>query len=227
MRRRESGVTLLELMIAITLVSALSVGMLMAIRTSLLGLQKIDARLQSNRRVTSVERILARQIGGVMPVLGNCPGPVPAFNGGPQTLYLVSSYSLAEGARGAPHILAFQVIPADGGGVRLIVNEYLYADPWSIAEVCAGMQFLPVQANPQSFILADRLASCQFFYRDEIPGAVMASQWLPVWNRVNLPAAVEVRMTPLAPDPSRLPVVSVTVPIHITRDVGVQYYDSQ
>ena len=60
--RHQAGVTLIELMIAITLVAALSTGMLMAMRTGLLTLDKTDARLQSDRRVMGVERILSRQL---------------------------------------------------------------------------------------------------------------------------------------------------------------------
>jgi prepilin-type N-terminal cleavage/methylation domain-containing protein len=71
-RREERGVTLIELMVAITLVAAIATGMLMAARTSLTVLQKVDTRLQSNRRVMSVEQILARELGGVMPVMGDC-----------------------------------------------------------------------------------------------------------------------------------------------------------
>ena len=65
-KQRQAGVTLIELMIAITLVAAISTGMLMAMRTSLITLEKVDARLQSNRRVMGAEQILARQIGGLM-----------------------------------------------------------------------------------------------------------------------------------------------------------------
>src|SRR5580698_9924749 len=99
-RASERGVTLIELMIAITLVAALSSGMLMAIRTSLITLEKVDNRLQSNRRVISVNQILSRQLGGVMPVVGMCGssgggvGRTAAFNGTAQTLHLVSSFSL-------------------------------------------------------------------------------------------------------------------------------------
>src|SRR5580692_11985961 len=76
------GFTLIELMISITLVAALATGMLMAMRTSLLSLEKIDARLQFNRRVMGMERVLTRQIGGVMPVVSNCGTTLnPIFRG--------------------------------------------------------------------------------------------------------------------------------------------------
>jgi hypothetical protein len=54
----------------------------------------------------------------------------------------------------------------------------------------------------------------------------MGTTWLPQWTKPNLPAAVHVDMAPLFPDPSSLPLVSVTVLIHINRDVNAQYTDS-
>src|SRR5437879_3113672 len=133
--RHQAGVTLIELMIAITLVAALSTGMLMAMRTGLLTLDKTDARLQSDRRVMGVERILSRQLGGVMPVISPC-APPSFFRGTSGFLRLVSTYSMTGGARGIPQVLRFQVIPGDGGGVRLIVDEQPYVGPASLVPFC-------------------------------------------------------------------------------------------
>lgn len=226
---KERGFTLIEMMIAITLVAAISTTMLFAIRAGLITLQKVDDRLMSNRRVMSVERIVPNQLGGVMPVIGYCSDntQMPIFNGSDQTLHLVTSYSLAEGARGYPHIVELQVLPADGGGVRLIANEFLYGGPYSTAPFCAGNAFRVGVATPQSFVIADRLAYCHISYQDRDPSTYMGTVWLPQWSKTNLPAAVHVEMAPLIPDPARLPLVSVTVPIHINRDVNAPYTDSQ
>jgi prepilin-type N-terminal cleavage/methylation domain-containing protein len=233
-RHKESGFTLIELMISITLVAGISVGMLMAMRTSLITLEKVDGRLQSNRRVMSVEQILSRQLGGVMPVTGDCRNAgggtsphMPVFNGTDQTLHLVSSYSMSEGARGTPRVLELQVVPSDRGGVRLIVNEFLYTGPSSIAPYCLERSFFPVQVFPQSFVLADHLAYCRIFYQDYLPQTPNQEKWLPLWNKPDLPSAVHVDMAPLAADPATLPLVSVTVPIHVTREVLNPYADSQ
>jgi prepilin-type N-terminal cleavage/methylation domain-containing protein len=235
-RRRpaQRGFTLIELMISITLVAAISAGMLMAMRTSLLTLQKVDGRLQSNRRVMSVQQILSRQLGGVMPVIGNCSNAngsvtprVPIFNGTGQMLHLVSSYSMAEGARGYPRVLELEVVPSDRGGVRLIVNESLYSGPSSTAPFCLGSAFLPGPVTPQSFVLADRLAWCVISYHEYLPQTPNLEKWLPVWNTPNLPSAVHVDMAPLVADPASLPLLSITVPIHVTREVLSPYVDSQ
>src|SRR5262249_39250860 len=97
---RERGFTLIELLVAITLVAAITTGMLFAMRASLTTMDKVDSRLISNRRVMSVNQILSREISGVMPVTGECGNGgggvrphTPAFNGTEQALQLVSSYS--------------------------------------------------------------------------------------------------------------------------------------
>ena len=78
----ERGFTLIEVLLAVTLLAAISTAMLFAIRTGLLSLSKVDDRLTSNRRVMSVERILALELGGVMPVTGYCAdnSQMPARN---------------------------------------------------------------------------------------------------------------------------------------------------
>jgi len=231
-RRPEAGVTLIELMIAITLVAALSVGMLMAMRTSLVTLEKVDNRLQFNRRVMSVEQIVSREIGGVIPVVGLCSAPGAAaagravFQGNQETLHLVSSYSLSEGARGFPRIVEFQVMPSEGGWVRLVMNEHPYTGPASTAPFCFNMLPVPAQATPSSLIVADRLAYCRISYREINRDAPREGNWVGLWNETNLPSAVHIEMVPLASDAAQLPLVSVTVPIHVTLDVGAPYNDA-
>ena len=222
-QQAEAGVTLIELMIALTLVAALSTGMLMAMRTGLITLDRTSARLQSDRRIIGVEQILARQLGGVIPVVSPCSPPA-FFRGTSESLRLVSSYSMTGGARGFPQTLQLQVMPAEGGGVRLIVDERLYFGPASLIPFCGPA---PAEAGENSFVLGDQLAYCRISYRESIADSVLGGRWLPVWDRPNLPFAVRVDMASLVPNPGKLPIVSVTVPIHITRDVLALYGDQQ
>jgi general secretion pathway protein J len=230
--KHERGFTLIEVMISTTLVAAIASGMLWAMRTSLITMEKVDARLDSNRRVMSVEQILSRQLAGVMPVTGSCQSAgggiilrVPVVNGNDQTLHLVSSYAMSEGARGYARLLELQVVPSDRGGVRLIVNESLYTGPLSIAPFCMEHTFKPGAVTPQSFILADRLAYCHLAYQERLPTTPANQHWLPVWNKPDLPAAIHIDMAPLASDSATLPLMSVTVPIHVTREVLSPYAD--
>lgn len=231
-KRCERGVTLIELIIAVTLVAAIIVGLLIAMRTSLLTYQKVDQRLQENRRVMGLDRTLERQIGGVMPVTGDCLAQdgkvrrVAAFNGNSDSLRFVSSYSLAEGARGYPRIVEYQIVPDSRGGVRLLMNERLYTGPASIGPLCANGVFLPVQITPQTVEIAGQLAYGRIAYHDVVPEAPFTGGWLPAWNRPDLPSAVRIEMEPLKPDPAGLPMLTVNVPVRITRQVFASYADA-
>jgi prepilin-type N-terminal cleavage/methylation domain-containing protein len=220
----EQGFTMIELMISITLVAALATGMMMAMRTSLLSLEKINSRLQFNRRVMGMQRVLTRQIGGVMPVQSDCDSKrMPIFRGSPDSLRLVSNYSMAEGARGYPQFDEFRVVKGEAG-LRLIVTEHLYTGPSSTSPYC-GEALLTPEGTAGSMIIADRLATCVFSYREQVPDQFPSDKWLPVWDREDLPAAVKIEMTSLDSSAALLPVMSVTVPVRITRQVRSEYED--
>jgi prepilin-type N-terminal cleavage/methylation domain-containing protein len=222
----QKGFTLIELMISITLVAALSTGMLMAMRTSLLSLEKINVRLQFNRRVMGMQHVLTRQIGGLMPVTSDCAGArIPIFKGEPDSLRFVSSYSMAEGARGYPQFDELRVIKGEAG-FQLIVMEHQYTGPSSTEPFCGGAA-VPTSQGPVAIVVADRLASCSFSYREQIPDQPPSDKWLSSWDRQELPAAVKIEMTPLDSSPSLLPVMNVTVPIRITRQVRSSYEDAR
>jgi len=129
-RNRQAGITLIEVVIAVSLLSMLSVGMLATIRMGFNAQHNTNSRLMENRRVAGAQRVLEQQLGGFMPVKALCSGtldgastPFVFFEGHPQSMRLVSTYSLQEAWRGQPRILELQVIPGDEGrGVRLIVN---------------------------------------------------------------------------------------------------------
>lgn len=217
---RQRGVTLIELMIAVTLVAAIATGMLLALRVGLTTLQKTDHRIAANRRVMAANQILYRELAGIMPVVGACG---PFFHGDAQSLRLVSSYSIAQGSRGAPQILEIAVVPA-GAGLRLIVNESPYFGPSSTQPFC-GDAVPPPQQTPRSFVLADHLASCQITYKERVPNSVLSRDWLSLWIKPDLPFAVHFEIVPLSGDAADLPLVNVTVPIYVNREVRAPYAD--
>ncbi len=232
------GVSLLEVLIAITLLSLLSVGMLMSMRIGLQAFTKTDERLMENRRVAGAQRILEQQIEGLLPVTAGCapqggPGVKFAFFGGtPNSLRLVSGFSLQGGWRGQPQILEMFVIPGDQGrGVRLVVNELPYTGPVSAGRFCVGIEegaipiFAPPQAGPASFVLADQLAGCRFSYLVSARNPDEPDTWQPVWDRRGWPKAVRVEMAPLEPNPARLQPTTLTAPIRIYRSLELVYAD--
>ena len=72
--RRDAGVTLMEVLIAVTLLSLLSTGMLLAIRIGLSALGKTNEKLMYNRRVAGAQRILEQELQGMIPVVAPCGG---------------------------------------------------------------------------------------------------------------------------------------------------------
>lgn len=223
----QRGVTLLELLIAISLVAILSTGMLFAMRASALTNEKIARRLDDNRRAVGVERILASQLGGVMGVMFVCPGQgAPAATsflaGNEGMVRFVSSYSLSEGARGYPRIVEYRVLPAEGIGVRLIASERVYSGPASLEPYCAGV----LAPDTRSLVLADHLAYCRISFHEPYNINTFAeTPWLPLWDRPLLPAAVRIEMRAANPAAGELPPVDITAPIRVTRDPMIPYED--
>jgi hypothetical protein len=227
-----AGVTLLEVVIAVSLLSLLTVGVTTALRLGLNALGKTNTRLMANRRVTGAQQVLQQQLEGFMPVIAFCgstPGApggnkTPFFQGEPESMRFVSSYSLQEGARGYPRILEFQIIPGEANkGVRLVVNENLYTGPASAGFFCLGAhQYRPIETGSRSFVLADKLAFCRFSYQEAPPAKV---QWTVEWTLPRWPGGIRIEMAPLDEEISRLRPVSVTAQIHVNRYPIFEYVD--
>jgi hypothetical protein len=235
-RRSQTGITLMELMISVVLLSLLSLGLMFALRIGLNAYSKTQSRLMDNRRVSGAQRILEEELEGLMPVVALCnPGAngggakAPFFQGQTETMRLVSTFSLDGAWRGVPQILEIFVIPGkDGKGVRLVVNETPYTGPAGAGRFCMGIhQYLPASPGPKSFVLADQLAFCRFSYLDQVPDGSRPAVWGPVYLGANWPKAVRVEMAPLVPDPARLQPISLTAPIRIHRDPEVTYTDAR
>jgi prepilin-type N-terminal cleavage/methylation domain-containing protein len=249
-RADQSGVTLIEVLIAITLFSLLSVAMLFAMRIGLNTFSKTDAKLMENRRVGGAQRILLEEIEGLAPVAAPCIGTPPSpgspqttsqsisfFQGAPETMRLISTFSLQLGWRGMPQILELAVIPGENGrGVRLVVNEVPYTGAAAAGRSCVGFapdpitgamtpRFAPVLAGPQSFVLADQLAFCRFFYLSPGPQPGLPPVWTAAWSAVGWPRGVRVEMAPLEPDGTRLQPITVTAPVQLLRTPGFPYAD--
>lgn len=242
-RQSERGITLLELLIAVSLMALLSLGVLYSMRVGIGAMERTNDRFTKNRRVLGVEKALSAQIAGLMPVPVECGGGEGApggkavmFQGDPTAMRFVSSYSLQEGGRGYPQLLEFLVISGEGGvGVRLIVNEIPYMGPFSLRGGCIGTQpdpmtgqaaplFIPITPRPDSFVLADKLAAVQFVYMDKLPPPLLM-KWTPKWLSNKFPSAIRIEMIPLDNSPANLHVTTMTIPIHVTANPMFVYGD--
>ncbi|MDQ6707828.1 MAG: prepilin-type N-terminal cleavage/methylation domain-containing protein [Acidobacteriota bacterium] len=237
--KKQAGLTLIEVLIAVSLLGLLSVGMLTAMRVGLSAMGKVNNKLMQNRRIAGTQKVIEQQIAGFMPVIATIPAPlanIPFFEGEPQSMRFVSSYSLQGASRGTPQILEFTVIPGEQSkGVRLIVNEWPYTGPFSAGTFCLGRvpdpargvtvpRFRPIQPGPTSFVLADRLAYCHFSYLEPMPKPVFG-QWNRNWIYERWPLGIRIEMAPLEEAASSLHVVTVTAPVHVNHQPGMELRD--
>ncbi len=242
-RRATRGVTLIEMVIAVTLLSLLTLGMLMAMRVGLAAYSKTGDKLMESRRVTGAQRILEDELMGLIPVTPPCAGgqgqgnhPFVFMQAEPQRMRMVSGFSLQEGWRGHPQILEFLVIPGkDGRGVRLVVNEIPYS-PNTAGRACVGIAsapelgvsvpvFAPMEAGPGSFILADQLEYCRFSYYTGAGTDKDPYVWLASATGRNWPHGIRIEMAPFTRDLSRLQPITVTAPLLIHRWLEGPYED--
>jgi prepilin-type N-terminal cleavage/methylation domain-containing protein len=233
-RRRgvtQRGVTLIELLIAVSITAVIVVGLLFALRTSIAAYETTSDRLHTNREQLNRNQILARELGGAMPVLSLCGNALtPFFTGAPDSLRMISSYSIGEGFRGYPQILTFQVRRSPSGALQLAVTENPYTGPASTVPFCGstgGGAYEVSSGGPGPFILADDLVACALSYRPvDNPLANQVSDWVPEWtNKNTLPAGIRVQMKPRAAPGGGLPLVNVTVPLRVDRDIFRGYPD--
>lgn len=233
-RHPQAGVTLMELLIAVTLFSLISAGLLMAMRIGLNTYGKAQNTLMANRRVAGAQRILESEIEGLVPVLAPCGAgddasggaKAPFFQGEPETMRLVSTFSLQEGWRGQPQILEIFIISGENGGVRLVVNEIPYMHPIQAGKLCTGEhRYLPTSASPRTFVLADKLGACRFLYLQQPENPTDPPVWTPMFTGKSWPLAVRIQMAPQEPDLSRLQPITVTAPLRIRRSPVIPYDD--
>ena len=228
--KRQAGFTLIELMISITLVAAISAGLLTTMRNGLLTLERTQQRLEENRRALGIQDLIRRQIGGAMPVKGSCGADEQIasrdiFRGNSSALLLVSNESMAEGSRGYPRIALYRVAPNANGTVRLEVFEQLFSGPASTAPWCEiDPTILHAPVGPP-FVLLDNLANCRFIFRNVDQNTQFGREWMDLWVQPLLPYAVRIEMEAAPGSTVRMPIGSITIPLHVFRTPGEFYSD--
>ena len=122
----ERGMTLVEILIAITLLSLLSTAVLVAMRLGFSTMDKTDTHLVHNRRVANTRRIIENEIAGFTYSIARFqPEPrtridVSFAEWTPREMRFVTAYSLEGAWRGRLQIAVLGIIPgADNRGVHV------------------------------------------------------------------------------------------------------------
>src|SRR5436189_4300799 len=86
-------------------------------------------------------------------------------------------------------------------------------------------RFSPPSAKGDSFVLADHLRAVKFEYLTPAKKPGEPGIWTSSWNGPEWPLGLRIEMAPLEPNPARLQPITVTAPVYINRNPGVQYAD--
>lgn len=207
--RRRRGVTLLELLVAMSLFSLLSMGVFFSLRTGLSSLGRVRDRVADARRQAGAQRSLELMLSGISLTgaqyfeAGESTGRnAYFFQGESASMRFISNYSLQQGSRTPPQLIELAVAPNPEGGVRLLLNERPFPGPQISGMLILGsfpepdggasLRFRPIQIGPGSFVVADRLPACRFLYLERIPPD--ADVWRERWRQPLLPKAIRIEM---------------------------------
>lgn len=221
----QAGMTLIEILVAVTLLGMLSIGLVTALQVAAGAWSSSRNARGQDRRIANANALLHAQFAGVTPVepLILRPGlAVPAgpfFQGEPTAMRFVSSYSMTEGVRGGLQIVELQTSPGQEG-TRLILTQTPYQGPLSVGRFIVGAEplpetqsfhvlFTPLVTRADSLIVADRLSEVRFSYLRGRRSPNEPDVWVPVWDQPQqLPQAIRVDLQALE-DVGRLRPVAV------------------
>ena len=228
-----AGMTLIEILVAVTLLGLLSIGLVTALQVAAGAWSSSRNARGQDRRIANANSLLHAQFAGVTPVvpmilrpgLGVPEGPF--FQGEPTSMRFVSSYSMTEGVRGGLQIVELQTSPGQEG-TRLILTQTPYQGPLSVGRFIVGVEplpqplsfhllFTPLETRADSLIVADRLSEARFSYLRGPRGPNQPDAWVSVWDQPQqLPQAIRVDLQPLE-DVGRLR------PVAIVSEVRARY----
>jgi len=194
----ESGFTLLEMLIALTLVALMAVGLWAAFRISLHSWSRGTAFIDVNQRHRSILDMVRKQVAsayGLFAPVDLQHGGVQhlIFNGTGNSLEFISLNSLEFQESPGLTLVRYEIAQDSEGDYALIERETRYTEQIPDQETLASLS----RATP----VFEKLASCTFEYFD--PGAGgNPPQWVGEWDGQKtdqLPAAIS--MTMISRDP--------------------------
>ena len=206
-RRSESaaGFTLLELLVAITVVSLLATAVLFSWRVASSAWQKVNQRLETDRTILATHQLLQEQMASLIPyrTLSLQGSRELFFQGEPEAARFVSRYSLERRARSGLYEIAYQVEQDRDGSKRLLLRETPLLGRDALSEVLLGaemspegklLKFRPFERDSQVVVLLENLQECRFEYYQPRTG-LEAEGWVEAWRpRDNeLPRAMRIR----------------------------------
>ena len=228
-----AGMTLIEVLVAVGLMSMLTVGLLTSLQIGATSWSTTNDVLVLDRRVANADMLLRSLVASIVPInTQTLPGSeIPSaktsfFQGEAHSMRFMSSHSISFGSRGKLQLTELQVDPHQGT-LRLLLNQFDYQGSHMLGQLVTGrvpvegvpggrLVFQPIMPLPTTLIVVDQLTSCTFSYLSRKHPSDEPPMWVRIWNeRDALPAAVRIELEPSTePDyQSRALPISVTTPI--------------
>jgi general secretion pathway protein J len=192
-RRSEHGFTLLEIIIAVTLMVMIAVGLWGVLSTSIRGWARGTQYIDTNQRNRSTISMVRKQIASAFslmvqpdPTVGGVPYPL--FNGTESSFQFVSVNSLLFQDSPGLTLVTYELSEGSKGDYSLVEKESRYLGQ------LPDQESLATQEKMTSVL--DSLSSCLFKYYD--PGTTEnPAQWVQEWDGMEsgrLPAAISMEM---------------------------------
>ena len=190
----EAGFTLLELIIAVTLVAMMAVGIWAIFRISIRSWSRGTTFIDANQHHRSIVDLVRKQMASTFGVFA--PGdpekgfaPSLVFSGAEDSLRFVSINSLSFQESPGLTLVQYEVARDSDGDISLIERERRYLGLSPDQEIFAGLS--------KATTIFSNLTGCVFEYFDPGSGD-LPSQWVREWDGQNLrrlPAAVSITMS--------------------------------
>ncbi len=191
LRRSEQGFTLLEVVVAVTLIAMMAVGLWAVMRLSLRSWSRGTDFIDTNQRHRSILDMTRKQLASaynlIIPAdLNTGTAPYPFFNGTENSFQFISLNSLQFQESPGLTLVTYEVSQeSQANNYSLLEKESRYLGQLPDSNSTAADRTTPVLEN---------LSSCMFEYFD--PGdSQNPSQWVKEWNAQEtgkLPSAVSI-----------------------------------
>ncbi len=214
-KNAEAGVTLLELLVSVTIVSLLATTALFAWRAGISAWEKAGTQLEEDRRVLAVHQLLQEQIASMVPYEARAErGRTVFFQGEGQTARFISRYSLQQRSASGLFLVEYHVTaqpdptpatPLDPAGdkplrpgKRLLLRETPVRGSEDLGALIGDIEpqpdgfrlRLPVfERDASTVVLLEGLQDCRFEYFRLTPNAAPdgpLGTWTDEWvSRAN------------------------------------------
>jgi prepilin-type N-terminal cleavage/methylation domain-containing protein len=209
----EKGFTLVETIVAVTIVAMMSVGIWSIFRTGIRSWARGTEYIDESQRYRNILDLVRKQMASAYPMMAptdpDSPGPsYPIFQGTETRLNFISLNSLNFQESPGLTLVNYEVVPNAEGDYSLVESEARYIGELPDAEENA----VPVNTIP----LFKNLTECHFEYRKSDDDPDNPGEWVTEWDGQEigkLPVAISMNMLATDTNGSTLN-RNIFVPVH-------------